>query len=65
MKAEPSKFILDRPPVERLFNSPPAEFAKSQPVFYKDPGYSYSKYFLMGMDFDFLMLETCVLCMMN
>ena len=55
--------------MERLCNSPPESFGnegKGKPVvFYKDPGYNYSKNFLMGMDFDFLMLETCILCLMN
>lgn len=52
--------------MERLCNSPPASFAAgANPVFYKDPGVSYGKNFLMGMDFDFLMLETCILCLMN
>ena len=32
---------------------------------FKDPYFSYGKNFLLGMDFDFLMLEVCVLSLMN
>ena len=28
---------------------------------YKDPWFSFGKYFLMGMDFDFLMLDVCTI----
>ena len=32
---------------------------------FKDKHYSYGKNFLLGMDFDFLMLEVCILSLMN
>jgi len=52
--------------MDRLCNRPPESFfAYSKPVFFKDKDFSYGKNFLLGMDFDFLMLEAAVLSLMN
>lgn len=29
-------------------------------MLYKDPWYSFSSFFLMGMDWDFVMLDSCI-----
>ena len=66
VRMDPKAYILDRPPVDRLCNKPPQIFTIDQkPVFFKDKDFSYGKNFLLGMDFDFLMLEAAVLSLMN
>lgn len=65
VRAEPSRYIRDRSPFERFKNSVPKEVNENKPIMFRDPWYSYGKHFLLGMDFDFLMLEVCVLSLMN
>ena len=65
VRLEPKKFIKVRSAAERFCNSAPPELAACQPVMYKDPACSYGKFFLMGMDFDFLMLEVFVISLVH
>ena len=65
VRLEPKKFIKVRSAAERFCNSAPPELAQNQPVMYKDPACSYGKFFLMGMDFDFLMLEVFVISLVH
>ena len=66
VRIEPKKYIRERTAIERLFNIAPAELRNGgKPIMFKDPHFNYGKLFLLGMDFDFLMLEVCVLSLMN
>ena len=65
VRLEPKKFIKLRSGYDRFCNRAPPELAQNQPVMYKDPACSYGKFFLMGMDFDFLMLEVFVISLVH
>ena len=61
VRNEPKKFIKQRSFLDKLFNRPPTyDLQKNQPVLYRDEWYSYSNFFLMGMDWDFVMLDSCI-----
>ncbi len=62
VRAEPKKYIKERSFIDRLFNRPPIDdLQKQRPVLFKDKWYSFSNFFMMGMDWDFVMLESCIL----
>ena len=71
IRQKPDTYIRNRTACERFLNSYPREMIaevgrkNSRPVMFKDKWFSYGKNFLLGMDFDFLMLEACVLSSMN
>ena len=61
MRTEPKKYIKERSLLDRLFNIPPNEDIKAdRPVLFKDKWFSFGEFFLMGMDWDFVMLDCCV-----
>jgi len=61
VRNEPKKYIKDRPLIDRLFNRPPVDdLRKQRPVLFKDPWYSYSSFFMQGLDWDFVMLDSCI-----
>ena len=61
VRAEPRKYIKKRSFIDQLFNRPPLDdLTNDRPVLYKDKWYSFSSFFLMGMDWDFVMLDACV-----
>ena len=61
VRAEPKKYIKQRNLVDNLMNRPPIDdLVKERPVLFKDKWYSFSNFFLMGMDWDFVMLDSCV-----
>jgi len=62
VRSEPKKYIKNRSFMDRLFNRPPIDdLNKDRPVLFKDKWYSFSNFFLMGMDWDFVMLDSCIL----
>lgn len=62
VRSEPKKYIKDRSFMDRLFNRPPIDdLNKDRPVLFKDKWFSFSNFFLMGMDWDFVMLDSCIL----
>ena len=65
VRLEPRKYIKERSNWDRFFNFAPNELEKNQPIMFKDPNCSYGKFFLMGMDFDFLMLEVFVISLVH
>ena len=61
VRAEPRKYIKSRSFIDQLFNRPPLnDLMNDRPVLYKDTWYSFSSFFLMGMDWDFVMLDACI-----
>ena len=61
VRAEPKKYIKQRSFIDRLFNRPPVDdLRQNRPVLYKDSWYSFGSFFLMGMDWDFVMLDACI-----
>jgi hypothetical protein len=64
VRAEPKMYIKEKGPVERLFGLQSAE--KRFPTMFADRGLpSFSKVFLYGLDWDFLMLEVLVIALMD
>lgn len=63
VKAEPNKFVQNRSAIERLLNKSPfnPKDTINYPIMFTDKWYSFSTMLLQGMDFDFLMLYTCIL----
>lgn len=62
MRAEPKKYIKERSIIDHLFDRPPIEDLKAEkPVLFKDKWYSFGNFFLMGMDWDFVMLDSCIM----
>lgn len=51
--------------MQRLFNTAPNALFNDKPVMYRDKSFSYGKCFLLGMDFDFMMLHVCLLSFLN
>jgi len=68
VRREPEQFILDRHCNERLLNlTPKAAVSSDNTVMYKDKSAfpSFGNAFLMGMEFDFLMLDACIISFVN
>lgn len=62
VRAEPKKYIKERGFIDHLFNRPPIEDLKNdRPVLFKDKWYSFGNFFLLGMDWDFVMLDSCIM----
>lgn len=60
VRAEPNVYIKERSWLERLINrAPKAALINDRPIMYKDKFCKFGNTFLMGMDFDFLMLDVC------
>lgn len=57
VRTEPRKYIQDRSALQRLFNIPSQIANKGVPIMFRDKWHSFSKLLLMGLDFDFLMLD--------
>lgn len=58
VRSHPKVFIRTRSWFERLLNrAPKVELNADKPVMYKDKWSSFSNNFMMGMDWDFLMLD--------
>ena len=57
VRAEPLKIIRERSFYDRFTNRIPITDQSAHPVMYKDKWMSFSRYFLMGMDFDLLMFD--------
>lgn len=48
--------------IDQLFDRPPIqEINSSRPVLYKDKWFSFGRFFAMGLDWDFVMLDACIL----
>ena len=62
VRNEPKKYIKERSLIDQLFNRPPIEDLKAdRPVLYKDKWFSFGRFFAIGLDWDFVMLECCLL----
>lgn len=62
MRTEPKKYIKERGFIDHLFNRPPfKELEADRPVLFKDKWFSFSNFFLMGMEWDFVMLDCCIM----
>ncbi|KAM3144213.1 hypothetical protein pb186bvf_003675 [Paramecium bursaria] len=63
VRINPTKFVRDKFPLQRLLNLPPAELEDPQfkdqsiPIFYRDPDYSFKKIFFCGHEFFFLISD--------
>ena len=63
VRNDPKKYIKERGAlnIDRLMNRPPIkDLEEGNPVLFKDKWYSFGKLFLMGLDWDFVMLDCCV-----
>ena len=62
VRNEPKKFIKERSCIDRLFNRPPIDDLRhDRPVLFKDKWYSYCTFFMQGLEWDFVMLDCCIL----
>ena len=62
VRAEPKKYIKERGLIDHLFDRPPIDDLKAdRPVLYKDKWYSFGNFFLLGMDWDLVMLDCCIM----
>lgn len=63
VRGDPKRYIKKRTWFERLINRIPNEITgkNAEPVFYKDPWFSFGSFFLLGMDWDFVMLDSCIM----
>lgn len=66
VRMKPEAYIRDRSWFERLLNRAPDDLAKANGfIMYKDRWGAFIKYMLMGMDFDFLMLDVLIITFME
>lgn len=68
VRSQPDFYIRERKWWERLLNIPPADLHNgdgNRIIMFKDKWGSFIKKFLMGMDFDFLMLDTLIITFME
>lgn len=66
VRMEPNVFIKERSMWERLFNTTPRqELEAGKPVMYKDRENSFTNTLLCGMDFDLLMLDALLICLVD
>lgn len=62
VRNEPKKYIKERALIDQLLNRPPVNDLNSdRPVLYKDKWFSFGRFFAMGLDWDFVMLDACIL----
>lgn len=66
VRMDPNMHIRDRSMFQRMLDQTPAEVVKNnKPMLFKDYWGAFSKTLMMGMDFDFLMLDVVILCFMD
>lgn len=65
VRMNPDQSIRDRSSCDRLLNLSPSMPANQGLIMFKDSWGSFVKYFLTGMDFDFLMLDVLVITFME
>jgi len=65
VRMNPDQSIRDRSSCDRLLNLSPSMPANQGLIMFKDSWGSFIKYFLTGMDFDFLMLNVLVITFME
>jgi meckelin len=59
--------ILEKTPLQRFLFMPPTDLAnlEGSPFFYKDPGMCFERVFLMGREFDLLLMDLLVYAMFD
>jgi Meckelin (Transmembrane protein 67) len=63
---DPPMYIKDRSWMQRLLNrAPMAHLKDDKPIMFKDHWGAFNSTFLMGMDFDFLMLDVVIITFME
>lgn len=66
VRMSPNMYIRDRSWVQRLLNrAPSSDLDQNKPVMFKDNWGAYSNTMLMGMDWDFLMLDCVIITFME
>lgn len=66
VRMSPNMYIRDRTWLQRLLNrAPSSDLDQSKPVMYKDNWGAFSSTMLMGMDWDFLMLDCVIITFME
>lgn len=66
VRMNPSLYIRDRSWIQRLLNrAPKKELNSAVPIMFKDNWGAFSSTMLMGMDFDFLMLDVVIITFME
>lgn len=66
VRMDPNMHIRDRSWFQRMLNRAPDDVVNmSKPVLFKDHWGAFSKTLMMGMDFDFLMMDVVILCFMD
>lgn len=61
VRTEPRKYIQSRTACQRFLKVPSTIAAKGVPIMFRDKWMTFSQFFLMGLDFDFLMLDILVI----
>jgi hypothetical protein len=63
VRREPDKYVLNRGTWDRFFNTAPTEMIQNHDasVLYKDNHGSWTNTLFMGLEFDFLMLDVCLI----
>lgn len=64
---EAKSHILEKSPLQRFLNMPPTNMAilEGSPFFYKDPGMNFERVFLMGREFNMLLMDLLVFAMLD
>ena len=65
VRMNPDQSIRDRSKCDRLLNMNPSMPANQGLIMFKDSWGAFIKYFLTGMDFDFLMLDVLTITFME
>jgi len=66
VRMEPTLYIKERTWIQRLLNkAPKEELNLGKPIMFKDHWGAFSNTMLMGMDFDFLMLDVVIITFME
>ena len=63
VRNDPKQYIKERGTfnLDSLCNRPPVkDLNQGRPVLFKDKWFSYGNFFLMGLDWDFVMMDCCV-----
>lgn len=64
---EAKSHILEKSPLQRFLNMPPTNMAilEGSPFFYKDPGMNFERVFLMGKEFNLLLMDLLVFALID
>jgi hypothetical protein len=65
VRLEPRQYVRERGSLSRFLGFTPGAQNSEIPIMFKDKHFSFQNFFLCGLDFDFLMLDACMITLID